>query len=183
MSEKSHETKETGRSNVKVVTGAAKRLAFNLIPGYPILGVIRSFKETTKPGAVVIMDLAKRLPQEKRSGRVRSWNEAMAARPLDALPLQEIERSNTRSKQVFLAFMFLSLCALLGNAISGSVIGVISDIMFAALCTMQMFKFELRLRQMETGPLNADAPLMSPREFLRAPRFLTHLFNWRIEWK
>ena len=46
-----------------------------------------------------------------------------------------------------------------------------------------IFKHEYRLRQMETGPVEPDKPLMSAGEFIRGRGFVKHFLNPRIEWK
>jgi hypothetical protein len=180
----SNETnQDAARPALKLVKSAAKNVALNMIPGYPIVGAWRSFQQATKPGAAVISDLTQRLPQRQAMHRARSWNQALAARPADALPLEQIERSNTRSKQIFMLIFFVAIGAVAGNTIAGHILGVINGVLFSMLCLLQVFKFELRLRQMETGPLSPDAPLMSPGELVAQRGFLRHLFNPRIEWK
>jgi hypothetical protein len=176
-------SQDVSRPALKLVKSAAKNVALNMIPGYPLIGAIRSFHETTRPGAAVIADLTQRLPQRHAKRRAQSWNQALAARPDDALPLQQIERSNTRSKQIFMAFLFLAFCSLAGNTIAGHILGVINGALFTLLCLLQVLKYELRLRRMETGPLSPDAPLMSLGEFIRQRGFVRHLFNPRIGWE
>jgi hypothetical protein len=174
---------DASRPALKLVKSAAKNVALNMIPGYPIVGAIRSFHEATRPGATVIADLTQRLPQRHAKRPARSWNQALAARPDDALPLQQIERSNICSKQIFMTFFFLAFGSLAGNTIAGHILGVINSALLMLLCLLQVFMYELRLRQMETGPVSPDAPLMSPGELIRQRGFLRHLFNPRIGWK
>lgn len=76
---------ENARPALKLVKSAGKHVALNMIPGYPLYGAIKGIKDTATPGAVVIMDLAKRMPQQRAGKRVRTWNQAMEARPADAL--------------------------------------------------------------------------------------------------
>lgn len=175
---------ENARPRLKLVKSAGKHIALNMIPGYPLYGAVKGFRQATAPGAAVIADLAKRRPQ-KHAGqrRARTWNQAMEARPADALPLREIERLNTRAKQLFMVACFFGLCINLGNVINYKWIGVFSCGLFMLVCLMQMFKHELRLRQMETGPKNPDCLLMSAGEFLRSKGFVKHLLNPRLEWK
>jgi hypothetical protein len=174
---------ENARPALKLVKSAGKHIAPNMIPGYPLVGVVRGFREATAPGAAVIADLAEKMPQKRTGKRVRTWNQAIEARPADALRLREIERLNTRAKQIFLVAGFLGLCFNLGNAINHNWTGILSCGLFVLICLMQMFKHELRLRQMETGPLNPDCFLMSAGEFLRSKGFAKHLLNPRLEWK
>ncbi|QGZ55107.1 hypothetical protein [Paraburkholderia acidiphila] len=181
--DKQQNNEQNARSKLTLVKKVGKAVALNMIPGYPLVGAIKSFRETTTPGAIVIADLAKRLPQKRKGKRVRTWNQAFAARPADALPLREIERLNTRAKHVFMVLGFLGLCSNLGCAVNLNRAGLLSGGLFVLVCLMQIFKFELRLRQMETGPQNPDQPLMSPREFLRGRGFVKHFFNPRIDWK
>lgn len=174
---------ENARPALKLVKSAGKHIALNMIPGYPLIGAVKGFREAATPGAAVIADLAKRMPQKRTGKRVRTWNQAIQARPADALPLREIERLNTRAKQIFMVAGFLGLCLNLGNAINHNWTGGFSCGLFLLICLMQMFKFELRLRQMETGPRNPDRFLMSAGEFLRSKGFVKHLLNPRLEWK
>ncbi|CAE6697199.1 hypothetical protein [Paraburkholderia domus] len=171
------------RPALKLVKSAGKHVALNMIPGYPLYGAVKCFREAAAPGAAVIADLAKRMPQKRTGKGVRTWNQAMEARPADALPLRDIERLNTRAKQIFMAAGFFGLCVNLGNLINQKWIGVFSCGLFMLVCLMQMFKFELRLRQMETGPRNPDRFLMSAGEFLRSRGFVKHVLNPRLEWK
>ncbi|RQH09603.1 hypothetical protein [Paraburkholderia dinghuensis] len=171
------------RPALELVKSAGKQVALNMIPGYPLVGAVKGFGKATAPGAAVIADLAKQLPQRRTGKRVRTWNQALAARPADALPLREIERLNTQAKQIFMVAGFLGLCLNLGNAINHNWTGVFSCGLFTLICVMQMFKFELRVRQMEIGPLNPDCFLISAGEFLRSKGFVKHLLNPRLEWK
>jgi hypothetical protein len=177
------ESNESARPTRKLVKSVGKRVALNMIPGYPLVGIIKGFRKTTAPGAAVIADLAGKMPQKRTGKRVRTWNEALRARHADALPLREIERLNTRAKQVFMALGCLSLSAGVGCAMGGNWVGVFSSCMFILICLMQMFKFELRLRQMETGPRQPDRALMSASEFLGGKGFLRHLMNPRVVWR
>jgi hypothetical protein len=171
------------RPALNLVKSAGKHVALNMIPGYPLYGAIKGFREATAPGAAVIADLAKRMPQKHVGKRVRTWNQAMEARSADALPLREIERLNTRGKQIFMTLGFFDLCANASCVIHVNWTGLISGGLFLLICFMQMFKFELRLRQMEIGPKNPDRFLISAGEFLRSKGFVKHLLNPRIEWK
>jgi len=177
------QTNETARPALKLVKSAGKHVMLNMIPGYPLVGAIKSIRDTTTPGVAVIADLAKRMPQKRTGKRARTWNQALMARPADALPLREIERLNTRAKQIFELAGFFGLCAALGSALSHNWTGLLSCGLFVLTCLMQMFKHELRLRQMEIGPRNPDQLLMSPGAFLRSKRFVQHLLNPRLEWK
>jgi hypothetical protein len=174
---------ENARPSLKLVKTVGKTVALNMIPGYPLYGAIKSVKDTATPGAVVIRDLAKRMPQKRTGKRVRAWNQAMEARPADALPLREIERLNTRAKQIFMTLGFFDLCANASCVVHVNWTGLLSGGLFLLICFMQMFKFELRLRQMETGPKNPDRFLMSAREFLCSKGLIKHLLNPRLEWK
>ncbi|MEX3917849.1 hypothetical protein AB4Y43_16655 [Paraburkholderia sp. BR10872] len=186
------EQSERARPALRIV----KTVALNMIPGYPLYGAIRSFKRSTEPGAAVISDLAKRLPHKRARRRARSWNQVMEARresrnraveagAAKALPqrLSVIRRRSLQAKWVFLALAFFALCRALGYATSAQWTGVVTSAFFGMVCSLQIFKFEYRLRQMETGPKNPDKPLMSAREFLRDRGFVKHFFNPRIEWK
>ncbi|PYE22858.1 hypothetical protein C7410_109154 [Paraburkholderia silvatlantica] len=171
------------RPALKLVKSVGKHVALYMIPGYPLYGAAKSFMETTTPGAAVIVDLAKKRPQKHTGKRVRTWNQAMEARPADALPLREIERLNTRAKQIFMTLGFFDLCANASCVIHVNWTGLLSGGLFLLICFMQMFKFELRLRQMEIGPKNPDRFLMSAGEFLRGKGFIKHLLNPRLDWK
>lgn len=173
-------SKSNLRPALKLVKGVAKSAALNMIPGYPIYKAARSFAGTTTTGGQVIVDLYKQFPHKRPRGTVRSWNEALSARPLDAPPLGKIERSQVRSKQLCMMFAALALTAVVWCAATGSLLGVADGFLISFVFLLQMFQFELRLRQMETGPLDPDAPLMTPSEFLFADGFLRHLINPRI---
>lgn len=181
MSDEPVASKSAGGS--QIAKKIAKNVALNMIPGYPLIGVVRSIKQAAGPGAAVISDLSKQLPHKRSNRARRSWNEAMAARPIGALPLRAIERRNTHAKWIFMVGWFFALCAGCGCAMGGKWMGTLNSVLFMLVCTMQMFKHELRLRQMETGPAAPDSPLMSAGEFFRSRGFTKQLFDPRLKWK
>lgn len=177
------QSNETARSTLKLVKSAGKQLALNMIPGYPLVGVVRSLKQTAAPGAAVISDLAGRLTRRRQGVRVRSWNEALAARSEDAQPLKTIYRRNHQAKWIFKVLCLYGVCMAAGSVWAGNLMGLATNCLFAFMCALQVFKFELRLRQMETGPDSPDAPLLSAGDFWRSPDLFKHFLNPRIEWK
>jgi hypothetical protein len=175
---------ETARSALKLVKSAGKQFALNMIPGYPLIGVVRSLKQTTAPGVAVIGNLAEKIASRRRTSlHVRSWNEALAARSQEALPLKTIYRRNHQAKWIFMVLCLYGLCMFTGSIWAGNLMGLATNSLFAFVCALQVFKFELRLRQMETGPENPDRPLLSAGDFWRNRDLFKHLLNPRIDWK
>lgn len=161
-----------------------KVVALNMVPGYPLVSAVKSFRATLSLGVQVIGDLSEKLPKRRSGERVvRTWDEAMAARPHDAAPLSEIERSNIKAKWLVMVCGLLSSGTAIGNLLGGHYLGAANCVPLIMLCLMFMFKHEHRLRQMETGPLKPDAPLLSPRNFISERGFLGHLFNPRLHWE
>lgn len=175
---------ETASSALKLVKSAGKQFALNMIPGYPLVGIVRSLKKTTAPGAVVIGRLAEQIVSRRRTGvHVRSWNEALAARSEEALPLKTIYHRNHQAKWIFMVLCLYGVCMFAGSIWAGNLMGLATDSLFAFVCALQVFKYELRLRQMETGPENPDKPLLSAGDFWRSRDFFKHFLNPRIDWK
>lgn len=202
MSEETRPTQTEGEPSNRarpILKVVAKNVALNMIPGYPLIGAVRSIKNSAAPGAAVISDLTKRLPHKRKGKRSRTWNQAMDARresrnqAIEAgkaglnvalpLPLRVIWRRNVQAKWIFMALAFFALCRGLGYATGEHWIGVLSSLLLAMVCSLMIFKHEYRLRQMETGPVEPDKPLMSAGEFIRGRGFVKHFLNTRIEWK
>jgi len=198
MSEETRSTESSAKpsGNSRPALKVVKSVALNMIPGYPLIGAFRSIKEAAAPGATMISDLSKQLPHKRGGKRKRSWNQVMEARRNSRstaievgtraalpLPLHVIRRRNVHAKWIFMTLGFFALCRGVGYALSPHWMGILSSGMLAVVCGLQMFKHEYRLRQMETGPIDPDRPLMTAGEFLRGRSFVKHYFNPRIEWK
>lgn len=165
-------------SDKKITTGRRiARASLYLIPGYPIIKTLRSAKEAIAGGAQVIADQNRELAEQRRSPRTRTWNEALAARSEDALPLREIQRLCVRRKQLAMALGFVAICFVLHSAFGGKLVGTALGTLFVLLCLMFMLKYEHQLWQMATGPAAPDEPLGGLSRFIESRGAVGRLFN------
>jgi len=154
-----------------------KTVALNTIPGYPIIKAIGSARRTIATGALTIGELKEQVEGKKRTRRVRTWNQAIAARPVDALPLSKIASDCVARKRVALIFIVLCTAYMTGGLIGGNLMPVYGGCLGSMLPWMYVLREEHRLWQMEVGPTQPDEPLGSIGTFLRTPGVLLRLLN------
>ena len=154
-----------------------KTVALNTIPGYPIIKAIGSARRTIATGALTIGELNEQVEGKKRTRRVRTWNQAIAARPVDALPLSKIASDCVARKQVALIFIVLCTAYMAGGLIGGNFMPIYGGLLGSMLPGMYVLREEHRLWQMEVGPTQPDEPLGSIGTFLRTRGVLLRLLN------
>jgi len=154
-----------------------KTVALNAVPGYPIVKAIGSGWRTIATGVLTIDELKKQVEGKKRTRRVRTWNQAIAARPVDALPLSKIASDCVARKRVALIFIVLCTAYMTGGLIGGNLMPVYGGCLGSMLPWMYVLREEHRLWQMEVGPTQPDEPLGSIGTFLRTPGVLLRLLN------
>lgn len=163
--------------------GAARRIARSslyLIPGYPLVKAAASMKETVATGLQTITDQNRELAAQRKNPRSRTFNEAMARRSSDALPLAAIERGCTRKKQFFLAVVFISASFLFGSVVGHNYFGTLIGFLFTVLCLMFVLKFEHQMWQIESGRAAPDEPLGGYRQFFARPGAFRRLLDPRL---
>ena len=164
-------------------TTAARRIARSglyLIPGYPLVKAAASMKDTVATGLQTITDQNRELAAQRRNPRSRTFNEALAMRSAEALPLGTIERRCARKKQFFMAVAFVSASFLFGSTMGGNYFGTLIGLLFTFFCLMFAVKFEHQLWQIETGRTTPDEPLGGYRQFFACRGALRRLFDPRL---
>lgn len=162
---------------------AARRIARSglyLIPGYPLVKAVSSMKDTVSTGLQTITDQNRELAAQRRNPRSRTFNEALAMRSPDALPLETIERWCARKKQFFMAVAFVSASFLFGSTVARNYFGTLIGLLFTSLCLMFVLKFEHQLWQIETGRANPDEPLGGYRQFFARRGALMRVLDPRL---
>ena len=154
-----------------------KTVALNTIPGYPIIKAIGSARRTIATGALTIGELKEQVEGKKRTRRVRTWNQAIAARPVDALPLSKIASDCVARKRVALVFVILCTAYMTGGVLGGNFMPIYGGLLGSMLPAMYVLREEHRLWQMEVGPTQPDEPLGSIGTFLRTRGVLPRLLN------
>lgn len=139
------------------------------------LSPVRSFKETVGSGASTIRDLHAQVNSMARgSSRNETFEEAMARRPADALPLDEIEKTNLNSKRIALFFSLLSFAYSLGSMIPENYLGGLLGILFSAFSFLVALKHSHRVWQVR------HRNLISFKEFTRRPGWLKQTLDPEI---
>jgi len=171
----SNETKNTG------IGRRIKRASLYMIPGYPVYRAFQSAKETASSGAKTLRDLHNELERQRPTARhVRTYREALALRPADALPLPQIARKCLNSKRVCLLVAYLCLLYLIYGVVVGDFLAVFNSVFGAMLPLLFTVKCEHQIWQLETGPQRPDEPLGSYRDFFRSSGALLRLVNPRL---
>lgn len=152
----------------------------SLIPGYPIYKAAASLKKNVQLGAKTLADRNRQLAEQRRDPRVVTYNEALAKRTPESLPLEEIELSSVRHKRFFLAVATVSAAFLFGSTVGGNYFGTFLGGLFVVFCLMLAIKYEHRLWQMETGKAAPDEPLGGFRQFFSTPGVLKRILNPRL---
>lgn len=140
-------------------TARIARSGLYLIPGYSVVKAVASMKETAATGMRTIVDQHRELVAQRTNPRTRTFSEALSSRSADALPLEAIERSCVRRKQLSMAIASVSVSFVLGSGLGHNYFGMFLGLLFAVFCLMFVLKFEHRLWQIEQGRASPDAPL------------------------
>ena len=157
------------------------RASLYIIPGYPIFRAFKSAKDAMGSGAKTVRDLKDEIDRQKPTTRhVRTYREALARRPADALPLERIAQDCLNKKRLCLVFVALCTSYAFGGMLGGDCFAVVNGILGIGLPMLFAVKYERQLWQMETGPRQPDAPLGSFRDFFRSRGALSRLFNPRL---
>ncbi|MEX3843182.1 hypothetical protein [Paraburkholderia sp. BR10882] len=171
----SNETKKSG------VGRRIKRASLYMLPGYPIYKAFQSVKETAGSGAKTLRDLHNELERQRPTTRqVRTYREALALRPADALPLKQIARKCLNSKRVCLTVSLACFLYFIWGVFSGDMLAVFKSVFGAMLPLLFTVKYEHQLWQLETGPQRPDEPLGSYRDFFRSRGAILRLVNPRL---
>jgi hypothetical protein len=158
----------------------AVRAGLYLVPGYAVIRAAASMKDATAGGMRTIADRHRELSARRVNPHSRTFNEAMARRSPDALPLEAIERSCVRRKQVSMAVAFVSASFVIGSVVGGNVFGSFLGLLFVALCCLFSLKYEHRIWQIETGRAAPDEPLGGYGRFFERKGAIKRLFNPRL---
>jgi hypothetical protein len=132
---------------------------------------ITSFKNTVGDGATVIRDLHAEVAKKRKNPTIRTFEEAMAMRPVGALPLSEIEKTNLNSKRIAIFFAVLSFVYSIGSLVPQNYSGAILGMLFAAFSLLVALKHSHRVWQVR------HRNLISVKEFMRRPGWLTQTLN------
>ncbi|PQV45157.1 hypothetical protein [Paraburkholderia sp. BL21I4N1] len=157
------------------------RASLYMVPGYPVYKAFQSAKETASSGAKTLRDLHNELERQRPTTRhVRTYREALAVRPADALPLPQIMRKCLNSKRVCLLVAYLCLLYFIYGVVGGDFLAVFNSVFGAMLPLLFTVKYEHQLWQLESGPQRPDEPLGSYRDFFRSRGALLRLVNPRL---
>lgn len=169
-------------SNVNKRSAARRigRLALYAVPGYAVVKAFGSLKATVSTGAKTLGDRNRELAAQRKNPRVATYNEAIAKRPEDAMPLEAIEQSSIFHKRFFLAIAAVASAFLIGSTIGGNYLGTFLGALFVMFCLMLALKYEHRLWQLETGRAAPDKPLGGYRKFFRARGALLRIISPRL---
>lgn len=158
----------------------AARAGLYVVPGYSLVKAAASMRDVAAGGVMTLAERHRALAAQRRNPRSRTFNEALALRSGDALPLASIERACLRRKQLSLAVAFVSLSFVLGSAGGRNFFGAAVGSLFVGLCAMFALKYEHRLWQMETGRASPDAPLGGYGAFFAAKGAIKRVLNPRL---
>lgn len=142
-----------------------RRVAGAINPLAPLI----SMKRTIWSGWRTIKDIDADLKKRRRNPRIRTFNEAMAARPRHAMPLVEIQTECLRNRRLAVAITFLALTYSSSSLMSGNLLGAIIGLLFTTLCLLNALKYAHRSWQIDKGKASPDSPLPSVQQFLRSP--------------
>lgn len=112
---------------------------------YPVSAPLQQVRETTK----AIKDMAAASSGDDGKPRNESFDDAIARRPAEAMPLSAMENAFRRFKNLAVFFMLASLAAGTSSLlIFFSIGGLIMSMALAALSFAFAFRFNLRLWQL-----------------------------------
>ncbi|SOZ17260.1 hypothetical protein [Cupriavidus taiwanensis] len=153
--------------------GVLRRVGRVMNPFSPLT----SMKRTVGSGWQTIQELQADLAHQRRNPRIRTFREAMAARPADAVPLEQIQRSCLTNKRIALAFGFLALVYALASLVPGNLFGAMTGLLFTILCAILATRYAHRSWQIAKGQASPDEPLGGVIDFLHTRGFLRNTFN------
>lgn len=142
----------------------------------------KSLRNTVMSGAYAIRDINAAAAAQRHNPRVRTFRQAMALRTAASLPLAQIAQGALNTKRVALLFGAVALAFSLGSTLSGSWFSAFTSALFAGLCFLVSLKHEMRIWQLETGPLQPDEPLGSLRQFVQQDGWVWRTLAPRL-WK
>ncbi|AMR78589.1 hypothetical protein A2G96_13025 [Cupriavidus nantongensis] len=128
-------------------------------------------------GWQTIQDLQADLAHQRQNPRIRTFREAMAARPTDAAPLEQIQRNCLTNKRIALAFGVLALVYALASMVPGNLFGALTGTLFTILCAILATRYAHRSWQIAMGQASPDEPLRGVRDFVRSSDFLRKTFD------
>ncbi|SEI14419.1 hypothetical protein [Paraburkholderia hospita] len=152
----------------------------SLVPGYPIYRAVGSLKKNIQLGMKTLGDRNRELAAQRRDLHAVTYNEAIAKRTAESLPLEAIERSCVRHKRFFLSIAAISAAFLFGSTIGGNYFGTFLGGLFVLFCVMLSVKYEHRLWQMETGRAAPDKPLGGFRRFFATRGVVMRILSPRL---
>lgn len=141
------------------------------------LSPLTSMKRTVSGGWQTIQDLRADLAHQRQNPRIRTFREAMAARPMDAASLEEIQRNCLTNKRIALAFGTLALIYALASMVPGNLFGALTGTLFSVLCAILATRYAHRSWQIAMGQSSPDEPLRGVRDFLQSSDFLRNTFD------
>ncbi len=133
-------------------------------------------------GANTIRDINASVAAQRRNPKVRTYRQAIALRTTDSLPLETIKQGALNTKRVALLFSIVSTAFSLGATLSGSWFSAMTGVLFSGLCFLVCMKHEIRIWQLETGPLQPDEPLGSLKQFVQLDGWVWRTLAPRL-WK
>lgn len=144
------------------------------------LSPITSIKETVGSGYATIKDINARMAKKRRKPRVRTFKQAMSARPRDAIPLGQITRSCLYNRRVALLAAFFSMVFSVASLVPGNYFGALTGLLFVILCLIVALKYAHRSWQIERGEAAPDEPLGSIKDFFASKGSIPYLLNPRL---
>lgn len=154
-------------------------LAYRVVtlPLLPWRASWRSMKNTIGSGVETIKDINKQIEATRRNPKIRTFAEAMASRPHDAVPLAQIEKTCLINKRIALFFWLLSVAYTIGSVVPENYMGAVLGALFSIFCLLIALKYQHRLWQIRKGKASPDKPLGSVLEYMREPGWIKKLFS------
>ncbi|WP_316157919.1 hypothetical protein [Cupriavidus sp. BIC8F] len=144
--------------------GVWRRVGRAVNPFSPVV----SMKKTMSSGWQTIQELQAELANQRRNPRVRTFREAMSARPADAVPLEDIQRGCLTNRRIALAFGFLALVYTVASLVPGNLFGALTGLLFTILCVILATRYSHRSWQIDMGQASPDEPLPGVLDFLHS---------------
>lgn len=156
------------------------RVTRYLIPFYPLFALVISMKGTMNAGIAVSRQSWRSTADKKRAERVLTFNEALARRPADALPLEAVERLCWKRKRLALIGVFFALCSLGGSVLGGHFLSAGMSLFALSYCVLRLVQYAHRAWQIERGRRRPDCPLEGLREFFAQPKVGWYVLNPKL---
>lgn len=177
---------DAGQPAPKTNPGPGRRYAVmaltSLSPYHQAKRTYASLRNVVMSGAYTIRDINAAAAARRHNPRIRTYRQAMALRTRESLPLELIAQGALNTKRVALLFGAVAVAFSLGSTLSGSWFSALTSALFAGLCFLVSLKHELRIWQLETGPLQPDEPLGSLRQFMQSDGWFWRTIAPRL-WK